>query len=537
MPKEVEYMTREEFDDDFDQFLAQTSKKAKRPAPIVMNHAIDLWLMYQSVMKRGGHQAVTNVNSWRQVFLDCTEATTYSSNTGYYTRLSYEKTLWDYERQANKSDPQRKNKFKHVPADYDEKALASADVIRMHKELLRSKSGGQLNEQSNASSSRPNTPRSMSPKYSSSDSKRKQQSRSRRGPSVLGRFSSSAYDQSTTDEDNELFFSDDDEAHRVLQQHPAKFSQQLAELETMMNKMQDCDVFIQSLEADQPPIPKFLQQLLATDETDIKSQKKNKLPVDACCVYLNHLQTQLVKLSKRYAECDELAYHFDRRLGAMEMYTGSGTSTRNRKSQEEQEEHLNLDSSYQQQQQQSSAEKDEDGSQINNDLTQPEQEVDEGSLASDEQEEDFNEQDKEDFDLDKSKPQMLSPLALLMSQNQRQVSGSQSVDSQQDQADSWDGDQDNADNNIINDGESQLSVDTAREIAEAAQSVQSMKSSPASPMSSNPFNDKRRRSSGRSRAREQLLASYSTSSAEDDEALSRRSSGGGARRKSRRRLY
>lgn len=46
MSKEVEYMTREEFDDDFDQFLAQTSKKAKRPAPIVMNHAIDLWLMY-----------------------------------------------------------------------------------------------------------------------------------------------------------------------------------------------------------------------------------------------------------------------------------------------------------------------------------------------------------------------------------------------------------------------------------------------------------------------------------------------------------
>ncbi|KAI3647560.1 hypothetical protein MP228_007781 [Amoeboaphelidium protococcarum] len=536
MFKEVEYMTREEFDDDFDQFLAQTSKKAKRPAPIVMNHAIDLWLMYQSVMKRGGHQAVTNVNSWRQVFLDCTEATTYSSNTGYYTRLSYEKTLWDYERQANKSDPQRKNKFKHVPADYDEKALTSADVIRMHKELLRSKSGGQLNEQSNASSSRPNTPRSMSPKYSSSDSKRKQQSRSRRGPSVLGRFSSSAYDQSTTDEDNELFFSDDDEAHRVLQQHPAKFSQQLAELESMMDQMQDCEVFIQSLEADQPPIPKFLQQLLATDKTDTKSQKKNKLPVDACCVYLNHLQTQLVKLSKSYAECDELAYHFDRRLGAMEMYTGSGTSTRNRKSQEEQEEHLNLDP-LQQQQQQSSAEKDEDGSQINNDLAQQQQEVDEGSLASDEQEEDFNEQDKEDFDLDESKPQMLSPLALLMSQNQRQVSGSQSVDSQQDQADSWDGDQDNADNNLINDGESQLSVDTAREIAEAAQSVQSMKSSPASPMSSNPFNDKRRRSSGRSRAREQLLASYSTSSAEDDEALSRRSSGGGARRKSRRRLY
>ena len=30
-------------------------------------------------------------NDWRNVFLDCTDSTTFSTNTGYYTRLAYEK--------------------------------------------------------------------------------------------------------------------------------------------------------------------------------------------------------------------------------------------------------------------------------------------------------------------------------------------------------------------------------------------------------------------------------------------------------------
>ncbi|KAI3660028.1 hypothetical protein MP638_000076 [Amoeboaphelidium occidentale] len=65
---------------------------------VLMSRNVDIYRMYRSVQDRGGYKAVCKTNDWKYVFLDSTGAPNYSSNTGYYTKIAYEKNLLDFEK-------------------------------------------------------------------------------------------------------------------------------------------------------------------------------------------------------------------------------------------------------------------------------------------------------------------------------------------------------------------------------------------------------------------------------------------------------
>ena len=74
------------------------------------------------------------------MFLDCTGNTQYSSNTGYYTRLCYERSLLDFDRQRDKPHPRvfdhkdedRLKRRNYVPASGATQQAASTSSTHHH---------------------------------------------------------------------------------------------------------------------------------------------------------------------------------------------------------------------------------------------------------------------------------------------------------------------------------------------------------------------------------------------------------------------
>ena len=111
--KDVEW--RKEFFADLQDYVNR--RRIEMPAPVLIGKPVDLYRMYKSVNERGGYSQVLKDNSWKFIFLDATPNETYSTNTGYYTRLAYEKSIMDFDKsrqspfpRVNRKDEERMKK-------------------------------------------------------------------------------------------------------------------------------------------------------------------------------------------------------------------------------------------------------------------------------------------------------------------------------------------------------------------------------------------------------------------------------------------